>query len=327
MADNLKTVLITGAAGFIGWHTVLEFLKQGWFVCALVHKNNSAKLKELQEQDRIRIVKGEMTSLESMQSVFSNCPAKLSAVVHCAGRASDVGWESRFRKNNYYSVQHLVELVKQYNVGRFVFVSTTDVYGLKDFNGQTENELPYDEKARNNYPKYKIMAEKWIRENLSANRYCIIRPAAVWGDDDPTLTKRVRHFLAWSPFIVHFGKWKGKNRWPLVHVDNVARANCLAATSPQAVGEAINVLDPHYTSIDEFYRMVSEKYFPQKKYRTVILPFWLGVCIGATVSGLSNLLNLSQPFIDPSLYALYSVSRNLDFSCEKYLQLDRSVTR
>lgn len=321
MRNDLKTVLITGSAGFIGLHTVKEFVEQGWFVYALVHRSKSAELAEIQKAGQVKILNGDITSFDSMKNVLLQCPDSMDAIVHCAGRASDIGWAREFRKTNFNSVQHLVELTKQHEVKRFVFVSTTDVYGLKDFSGQTEEQIGYDESARNNYPKYKILAEKWLKSNLPPDRYSIIRPAAVWGDDDPTLTKRMRDFLAWSPYIIHFGRWKGENRWPMVHVSHVARANFLAAVLPQALGESINVLQPQQVSIDDFYRIIAEKYFPDKKFKTVALPFWLGILVGSFVSFISNLLNLKGPIFDPSLYALYSVSRNLDFSCEKFQNL------
>jgi nucleoside-diphosphate-sugar epimerase len=321
MPDHLKTVLITGSAGFIGLHTVKEFVGRGWFVYALVHRSESKKLAELQKAGQIKILNGDITSFGSMKKVLQQCPGSMDAIVHCAGRASDIGWAGEFKRTNFDSIKHLVELTKQHNVKRLVFVSTTDVYGMKDFNGQTEQQLGYDETARNNYPKYKILAEKWLKDNLSADRYSIVRPAAVWGDDDPTLTKRIRDFLAWSPFIVHFGKWKGKNRWPMVHVSHVAKANFMATISPHALGKAINVLEPQKVSMDDFYRMIADKYFPDKKHKTLVLPFWLGICIGGIVSCVSNLLNLKNPVFDPSLYALYSTSKNLDFSCDNYQKL------
>lgn len=321
MRSDLKNVLVTGAAGFIGLHTVKEFVGRGWFVYALVHRSRSAELSELERAGKLAILSGDITCFESMKGVVEQCEGTLDAVVHCAGRASDVGWAREFRRTNFDSVQHLVELVKEYEVGRFVFVSTTDVYGMRDFCGQTEDELGYDEGARNNYPKYKILAEKWIKGNLPAERYSIVRPAAVWGDDDPTLTKRIRDFHAWSPFIVHFGKWKGENRWPMVHVSEVARANYLAATLPEAASESINVLEDKNVSVDDFYRIIAKKYFPDKTFKTVVLPFWVGVVVGGFVSFISNLLNLKGPIFDPSLYALYSVSSNLDFSCDKFQNL------
>jgi nucleoside-diphosphate-sugar epimerase len=161
------------------------------------------------------------------------------------------------------------------------------------------------------------LAEKWLRANLPPERYAIIRPAAVWGEGDPTLTPRFRAFLETSPFIVHFGKWRGQNRWPLAEVRTVAAANCLAAVLPEAAGRAINVLDSARTTIDAFYRQIAAQYFPERRFRTITLPYALGAALGGTVSAISNVFNLKHPFTDPSLYALRSVSHNLDFSNER----------
>ena len=326
MQRNIKSVLITGSAGFIGLQTLKEFINHEYFVYAMIHKSIPEELLKLEHSKKIEILRGDITNYNSMKETLQKC-CNINAIIHCAGRASDIGWASEFKKTNYNSVKHLVKLTIENNIERLIFVSTTDVYGLKDFNGETEEELDYDTKARNNYPKYKILAEQWIKTNLPKNRYSIIRPAAVWGDNDPTLTKRIRDFLAWSPYIIHFGKSKGTNRWPIVDVKHVAKANYLATISPQALGQAINILEPQHITIDMFYHMIANKYLPNKKFKTITLPLWLGIIIGTIVSLISNLLNLKYPIIDPSLYALYSVSRNLDFSCQKYQDLINSANK
>lgn len=139
------------------------------------------------------------------------------------------------------------------------------------------------------------MAEQWLRERLLPERYSIVRPVAVWGEDDPTLTKRIRDFLAVSPWIVHFGHWKGRNRWPLAHVDRVARACYIAAFHPGARGKAFHVLDPEHTGMDGFYRQVAARHLPGKRLRALYLPLWCGVVIGALSTALSNLFDLEHP--------------------------------
>lgn len=315
-----RRVLVTGGAGFIGFHTVEEFLRRGWVVRAMTHRKPLPAPDDAEWAERLIEVKADITDADSLRRAFdSNGP--FDAVVHCAARASDVGWRAAFRKANYDSVRYLGDLVMRHDVGRFVFVSTTDVYGMRDFHGETEDELDFDPRPRNPYPKYKILAEKWIAANLPKDRYSIVRPAAVWGDDDPSMTKRVRDFLKWSPYIVHFGKWKGGNRWPKVHVDTVATANYLAATLPEAAGEAFHVLDEEWTSVDAFYRFVAERFFPNRRFKTITLPLWTGICFGAVVTAIANLLNQKEPVTDPSLYALRVVSSSLDFSGEKFRRL------
>ncbi len=322
-----KVVLVTGAGGFIGSHAVLEFVKRGWYVYALTHQHIPDWLDGLERKGNVSLLSGDICSYDSMHEVVVKCMTDanvpLTAIVHCAGRASDVGREVHFRKTNYESIQHLVKICLENEVGKFVFISTTDVYGMRDFSGEGESELAFDDKAKNFYPKYKILAEKWIELHMPKDKYCIVRPAAVWGDDDPTLTKRTVDFLRKSPIILHFGKWKGKNRWPLVHVDYLARAIFAAVSLCQANGQAFNVLESENVSIDGYYRMIAKRYMPEKHFRTIYLPMWVGILCGWIISTMSNILDLKKPFTDPSLYALYSISSNLDFSnakCEELIK-------
>jgi hypothetical protein len=88
----------------------------------------------------------------------------------------------------------------------------------------------------------------------------------------------------------------------------------LAGTQPEAAGRAIHVLDEEKTTVDEFYRILARIFLPRKEFKYLVLPFSVGCCLGGLVSVLSNALHLDRPFMDPSYYAVYAVSRNLDFS-------------
>ena len=310
--EQKKQVFLTGAAGFIGSNIATRFAEEGWRVIALVHRSSNPALDQLATEGKVVLLRGDLADMPAIEQALRK-EDNIDAIVHCAGRASDVGWRSAFRKTNLEPVPALAGIADRLNVPRMVFISTTDVYGLRDHHGEQEDELPLRAHPNNPYPIFKIEAEQSLRSALPPERYAIIRPAQVWGAGDRTLTPRIVDFLKTSPWIVHFGKWKGRNRWPLAHVYNVALATFLAATDPAAGGQAINVVDNEHTTIDEFYRMLAAVYLPDKHLRTIVLPFWTGQFIGGFISAVSNLLNLDRPFADPSLYALYSVSRNLDF--------------
>ena len=301
----MKTVLVTGAGGFIGLNVVKMYSEYGWRVLALVHHNIP---NELYNINNVEVIKGDVTD-ENFMSQFAGM---VDVVAHVAGLAKDIGPDKLFRKLNFEPIKYLSKIPKD----KIVYVSTSDVYGIKDHNNADEN-TPLIEYPQNPYPRYKIMSENWLRANCS--KYVIIRPAAVWGEGDLTLEKRVIDFLASSPFIVHFGKWRGNCRWPLANVKNVAKTIVAVSQTDKFDNEAITIIDPEKTTIDEYYRKVASENFPDKKFTNIYLPLWVGKLIGLISTTVSNALKLSNPIFDPTFYAVHHVSSNLDFSCDRML--------
>ncbi|MBR2526094.1 NAD(P)-dependent oxidoreductase [bacterium] len=300
-----KTVLVTGAGGFIGLNTVKEFVNAGWHVFALVHRNIPDELKNLKN---VEIIQGDVTKEEFV----SGLNLDVDVVAHIAGLASDIGSDNVFRKINFEPIKYLSKIPKN----KIVYVSSSDVYGIKDFENADEN-TPLCEYPKNPYPRYKIMSENWLKENCE--HYVIIRPAAVWGEGDKTLENRFIDFLKTSPFIVHFGKWKGANRWPLANVKNVAKTIVAVSEFSDFDNQAITIIDPEKTTIDEYYRQLAEKYFPQKTFKSITLPMWIGKLIGFISTSLSY---ISKDLVfDPTFYAVHHVSSNLDFSSDKMLKV------
>jgi len=311
MSSN-KSVLITGAGGFIGLNVAKEFTNYGFNVYAMVHKHIPDELLAIQG---IKIIHADIRNKESVMKALDGFIPDI--VVHLAGIASDIGKLKDFIELNYEPIKYLALIPKE----KIIFISTTDVYGLKDFKGEDEDSLPLIMRPINPYPKYKIKAEKWLVRNLPTSKYVIIRPGAVYGEGDKTIENRVVDFLKHSPFIIHFGKWKGENRWPMTNVKTVTKAILILFLINCFEGEAINIVDEKRTTIDEYYKEIIKKYFPTKKFKTIVFPMWFGKIIGATSSYLSNLFKLKQPIFDPTSYSLLHISSNLDFSCEKLKKL------
>jgi len=306
-----KSVLVTGAGGFIGLNVVKEYVKSGWFVYALVHRNIPPELREL---ENVEIIRGDVTD----ENFILKLNLDVDIVAHVAGLASDIGPDRVFRKINFEPIKYLSKIPKQ----KIVYVSSSDVYGIRDFgqDGQSADEnTPLCEYPRNPYPRYKIMSENWLRENCP--RYVIIRPAAVWGEGDKTLENRVVEFLKFSPFIINFGKWKGNCRWPLANVKNVAKTIVGVSEFDDYDNQPVTIIDPERTTIDEYYRHVAKKYFPEREFKSITLPMWTGKLIGLVSTSLSNILELKRPLFDPTFYAVHHVSSNLDFSSDKMLEI------
>ena len=203
----------------------------------------------------------------------------------------------------------------EHGVKRFVYLSTADVYGLHDFNGESEEELAFDETVKNPYPKYKILSEKWLAANLPRERFSCVRPCVVYGRGDTSITPRTVAYLKNSPLVFHFGKWRGRNRWPLAHVENVCRTLHAAMILPEAGGQGVTVLDSRRVTVSEYYHELAAEFLPGKRLREMTLP----MALIRPIAALSTALSRSKPLFDPTLYALDTISHNLDFSNRRML--------
>lgn len=308
-------IVITGATGFIGRETVRIAQKAGHEVIGLFHKQPPPH-NECQWEGC-----PDLADPHACAKLFQRI-GRIDGVIHCAGRASDTGRREAFRRANLQALQTTTQSALQAGAHRIIHISTSDVYGLRDFAGETEAQLPFDTTTREPYPYYKIAAEQWLTKTLPPESYTILRPTAVWGDGDTTLTARFIDFLKASPYVIHFGRHRGQNRWPLAHVNRVATAAVAALDNKQMFGEAYTIIDPTYTTLDRFYQDIIDQTFPEKTFPRLHLPFWSGAIIGHISTALSTLLNTDHPLFDPSYYALKSISANLDFSGEKLQQVN-----
>jgi len=149
------TVLVTGGAGFIGSHTVVELLGGGYDVVVVDNYSNSKPCVN----DRVRKITGrdfkvydcDMCNPAALDAVFA--AEHIDAVIHFAGLKAvgeSVSQPVRYYRNNLDSTLNLISSMKKYGVGTVVFSSSATVYGSpksvpirEDFPLSTTN--PYGE--------------------------------------------------------------------------------------------------------------------------------------------------------------------------------------
>lgn len=304
----METVLITGAGGYIGSNAAEYFAKAGYRAVGTIHRHVAERLTQL----GIKTISVDLAGAANLPRLFEE---QVDYVVHVAARASDVGRDEWFRKANYEAVKNLAAAAMEHGVKRFVYLSTADVYGLHDFSGESEEELAFDETVKNPYPKYKILSEKWLAANLPRERFSCVRPCVVYGRGDTSITPRTVAYLKSSPIVFHFGKWRGRNRWPLAHVENVCRTLHAAMILPEAGGEGVTVLDSRRVTVSEYYHELAAEFLPGKRLREMTLP----MALMRPIAALSTALSRSKPLFDPTLYALDTISHNLDFNNRRML--------
>ncbi len=304
----METVLITGAGGYVGSNAAEYFVRRGYRVIGTVRRTVAGRLKTSGAEIRTC----DISDASAVAALFDE---PFDYVVHVAARVSDVGRDAWFRTANYEAVRCLATRAMEKGVRRFVYLSTADVYGLHDFHGEGEDELAFDEKATHPYPKYKILSEKWLAEHLPPERFSCVRPCVVYGRGDTSITPRTVAYLKSSPFAFHFGRWKGMNRWPLAHVENVCRALHAAMVLPEAGGKGVTVLDSRRVTVGDYYRELAAEFLPGRRLKEFALP----MAAIRPIAALSTLLSRQKPLFDPTLYALDTIAHNLDCSNRRLL--------
>lgn len=149
------TILVTGGAGFIGSHTVVELLEGGYDVVVVDNYINSKpcvneRVKKITGRD-FRVYECDMCDAEALDAVFAS--EHIDAVIHFAGLKAvgeSVAQPARYYRNNLVSTLNLIDSMKKHGVGTVVFSSSATVYGSpktvpirEDFPLSTTN--PYGE--------------------------------------------------------------------------------------------------------------------------------------------------------------------------------------
>lgn len=165
-------VLLTGGAGYIGSHTCLELLKQGYDVISVDNYCNASpealrRVRELSGRD-VKEYRLDLRDKQALRRVFEE--NKIDACVHFAGLKAvgeSVSKPLDYYDNNLISTINLLELMAQFDVRNLVFSSSATVYGRAD-------TMPLDESLKtwcySPYGWTKFMIEQILRDAAFANQ-------------------------------------------------------------------------------------------------------------------------------------------------------------
>ena len=166
------SILVTGGAGFIGSHTVVELLNAGKDVVIVDNFVNSKPVV----LDRIREITGkdfkfycaDLCDKSALEVVFAS--EKIDSCIHFAGLKA-VGESCkiplRYYQNNLISTLNLCEMLKKYNCKNIVFSSSATVYG-KPASVPIKETFPTNE-ATNPYGETKLQIEHILKDLYKAD--------------------------------------------------------------------------------------------------------------------------------------------------------------
>ncbi len=134
MINKNKLILVTGGAGYIGTHTLVELSNSGYDFIVYDNFSNSSRKSILAVEKiinkKINLIKGDIRDQKKLEKLFSMYP--IDSVIHFAGLKAvgeSVEKPLQYYDNNVIGTLKLLEVMKKFNCREIVFSSSATVYG------------------------------------------------------------------------------------------------------------------------------------------------------------------------------------------------------
>ena len=243
MSVRFRRALVTGGAGFIGSELVRQLEAQGTAVTVVDNLTNGKKHNlEGVLGDRVRLVIGDIRDSELMKGLLTD--AEVVFHLACLGVRHSIHspWENH--EVNAGATLKLLMIAKEKGVQRFVFTSSSEVYGTARQVPMTEEHPTFPHTV---YGSSKLAAECYTRAFHETYSFpsIVLRPFNSFGprshhegDSGEVIPKFLLRCLAGKPLIV-FGD--GKQTRDFTYVSDTVRGIILASSVDAAVGKTINI--------------------------------------------------------------------------------------
>ena len=301
-SDQKTTYIVTGASGHLGNVLVRKLLKRGEQVTGLLLPG------EKPPACGMRTVYGNVCEKESLRPLFLS--GTEAVVIHCAGCVSISSYDGlRLWNTNVLGTRNLVELAEEYNVAKFIYVSSVHALPEREKGQQITEIQDFDDTlVVGDYAKTKALATRCVlQEAASGFPACTVHPSGLIGPYDPgagQMTRLLKLFLkGLLPAAVAGG-------YDFADVRDVADGilSCCERGEP---GESY-ILSGHYYSIREFLDLAA-----QTAHRPSV-PFCLPGNVAAAFANVSERISHSlgkSTIFTP--YSVYTLSSNSNFSHQK----------
>ena len=250
---KITRVLVTGGAGYVGAVLVPKLLEKGYQVRVIDLFLFGHDV--LPVHPRLECVEGDIRD----QDLLGRAMADIDAVIHLACISNDPSFElnpALSRTINYECFEPMVRIAKESGVRRFIYASTSSVYGVSEAPDVTEEHplVPLTD-----YNKYKGMCEPLLFKYQAKDFTTVtIRPATVCGYSprlrlDLSINILTNHAVTNRKVLI-FG---GSQKRPNIHIDDIAElyVDLLKCPSDVIAGETFNAAYENF-SIAQLAEMV-----------------------------------------------------------------------
>lgn len=246
----MKSVLVTGANGFIGRALCRRLLAEKWTVCGTVR----SAVNHVVVDGVKRIVIGDIGAATDWSAALPG----IDTVVHLAARVHVMKDSSAqplrtFRAVNVHGTARLARQTAEAEVGRFIFLSTVKVNGEESRKAYTEDDPPCPMDA---YGTSKMEAEKTIADIScrTGMEHVILRPPLVYG---PGVKANFLRLLQLVDRGIPLPLASVDNQRSLIYVENLVDAILQCMKHPGAAGQTYLVSDQQSVSTPALIRTIA----------------------------------------------------------------------
>ncbi len=269
-----KKAFVTGCAGFIGSHLSEALIKNEFKVIGIdcftdyYHR----KLKERNLSSLLQYKDFTFIEEDLIKAPLELYLKNMDYVFHQAGQPGVRGsWGSQFdiyEKNNVLATQRLLEFVKDFNIDKFIYASSSSVYGNVHSLPMNESQLP---SPFSPYGVTKLAAEQLC--NLYFENYGVptvaLRYFTVYGPrqrPEMAINTFINAILNDTPLSIY---GDGNQRRDFTYIDDIIEANLLAMESP-IEGEIFNVGSNQPIKLNEIISILEK--IIGKKAKMIFMP-------------------------------------------------------
>ncbi len=305
--------LVTGATGLLGSHIVEQLHRRGAKVRVLVRAGSDTRFLDTLGVEKII---GDLNDRDALARAVQG----VSHVYHSAAKVGDWGpWED-FQKFTIEGTENLIAAASQAGVERFLHISSISVYGYVDGDGIVLDEtapLGQNLYRWSYYSKAKVAAENilWDWHRQGRIKATVVRPSWLYGPRDrASIGRMVNNIRKGTIKIIG----DGNNRLSLSYAGNVAEGAILAATSPEALGQAYNCCSDGVITLSEYVNAVARTLGAPPVTKKV--PYAVARNAGFLMEVFGHLFHKKDPPM-VSRYAAWLMGRRILYSNEKIRKL------
>ena len=240
----MKNILVIGGAGYAGTHLCSELLKKNYSVTVFdlfIYGNF------LENNHNLNIIKGDIRNLQLLKRIVKN----FDCVIHLACISNDPSFDLNpqlGKSINFDPFEDLIKISKDEGVKRFIYASSSSVYGVKVEKDVDENSSL---EPLTDYSKYKALCEDvLLKYNDKDFTCCVVRPATVCGHSKRQrldLVVNILTNLAYNTGEVSI--YGGEQLRPNINIKDMSNAYLFLIKQPKKLisGEVFNIGFENYS--------------------------------------------------------------------------------